>query len=401
MADLSDDELLAELGVSIERKSARARTPREERIIAGFEDITRFREEHGRPPQHGEERDIFERLYAVRLDRLRALADARELLAAHDRHGLLGDCAPVGETDADMLDDEHLLAELGVEPTEGEDITVLRHVASREEKRAAEEIANREPCADFDRFKPLFERVKQELDQGVRETREFQRTAEIKQGEFFIVGGQVAYVADLGDEFVTEYDRKDRRLRVIYDNATESNVLARSLQKALYRDGAGRRITNPSAGPLFGHEADGEDLESGTVYVLRSNSDHPTVAEHRELIHKIGVTGGTVEARIAAAVNDATYLLADVEIVATYKLFNINRAKLEALLHRVFAAARIDLTIADRFGRPVQPREWFLVPLSVIDEAVQRVRDKSIVAYSYDPSTAALVQQMLPDTKQG
>ena len=114
-----------------------------------------------------------------------------------------------------------------------EDITILKHVASREEKRAAEEITNRTPCEDFAKFKPLFDQVKRDLDQGVRMTREFQRTAEIKQGEFFIVGGQIAYVAELGGEFVTEYERKGRRLRVIYDNGTESNVLARSLQKAL------------------------------------------------------------------------------------------------------------------------------------------------------------------------
>jgi Meiotically Up-regulated Gene 113 (MUG113) protein len=199
-------------------------------------------------------------------------------------------------------------------------------------------------------------------------------------------------VAELGEEFQTEYNRKDRRLRVIYDNATESNVLARSLQKALYRDGAGRRITNPSAGPLFGDASDDEDLESGTIYVLRSKSDHPDVAAHRELIHKIGVTGGSVESRIATAATDATYLLADVEIVATYRLFNINRKKLENLLHRVFAAARLDFAIADRFGNPVQPREWFLVPLPVIDEVVKRIRDQSIVGSVYDPAKASLIK---------
>lgn len=389
MADMTDDDMLAELGVSVAAKKARAHTPREERIIAGFEDILKFHEEHGRPPAHGEERDIFERLYAVRLDRLRELPEARELLSEMDAHGLLGTPSPIDAAAVEALDDKDLLAELGVEPDQ-DDITVLRHVPSREEKRAAEEIANREPCVDFDTFKPLFDQVKRDLEQGVRETREFQRTAEIKQGEYFIVGGQVAYVAELGEEFVTQYERTDRRLRVVYDNATESNVLARSLQKALYRDGAGRRITNPEAGPLFGDASDEGDLESGTIYVLRSLSDHPTIAAHRELIHKIGVTGGSVEARIAAAATDATYFLAGVEIVATYTLFNINRVKLEKLFHRVFAAARLDITISDRFGRPVQPREWFLVPLSVIDEAVQRVRDHSITDFEYDPANASL-----------
>lgn len=392
MVELSDDELLAELGVSVEPKKASARTPREERIIAGFEDIQKFREVHGRAPQHGEERDIFERLYAVRLDRLRELPEARELLAVLDVHGLLGEPSSTNEPDFEALDDEALLAELGVaEQADEGDIRVLKHVASREERRAAEEIANRTPCEDFANFKPLFEAVKRDLDQGIRETREFQRTAEIKQGEFFVVGGQLAYVADLGDEFTTEYDRKDRRLRVVYDNATESNVLARSLQKALYRDGAGRRITNPSAGPLFGNEAEGDDLASGTIYVLRSKSDHPDVAAHRDLIHKIGVTGGTVETRIGQASKDATYLLAEVDVVATYKLFNINRTRMEKIFHRLFGAVQLDLTIHDRFGQPVRPREWFLVPLHVIDEAVERIKDGTIIDYSYDPSTASLI----------
>ena len=115
--------------------------------------------------------------------------------------------------------------------------------------------------------------------------------------------------------------------------------------------------------------------------------------EHRELIHKIGVTGGRVETRIAGADKDATYLLADVEVVATYKLHNLNRTRLENIFHRLFGAAQLDLTIEDRFGHPVKPREWFLVPLHVIDEAVERIRDGSITGFAYDPQTARLVSE--------
>ena len=124
---------------------------------------------------------------------------------------------------------------------------------------------------------------------------------------------------------------------------------------------------------------------------MRSHSDHPFVAEHRELIHKIGVTGGKVETRIADAVNDATYLLAAVDVVATYRLTGINRVKLENLIHRFFAAAQLDLTIADRFGKPVKPREWYLLPLAVIDEAVEKISDGSIVQYRYDAQDGRLV----------
>ena len=215
---------------------------------------------------------------------------------------------------------------------------------------------------------------------------------EIQRGTFFIVGGQIAYVAEVGEEFTTKYERRDSRLRVIYDNGTESNVLQRSLQRALHRDAVARLITDPDLGPLFSETWEENDTESGSIYVLRSLSSHPFISEHRELIHKIGVTGGKVESRIANASHDATYLLAEVEVVASYKLAGINRGKLENIFHRIFAPAQLDLTIHDRFGNPVRPREWFLVPLHVIDEAVQRIREGSISEVIYDPKTARLVE---------
>jgi hypothetical protein len=389
MDEMDDRELLEALGVSVEAKKTSARTAQEERVIAGFEDILKFVDEHGRSPQHGEDRDIFERLYAVRLDRLRTLPDCRALLAPLDKHNLLADSAPTQGGFAEESDDA-LLAELGVGRTKEPNITKLTRVKSRDEVRAAEIIANRTLCRDFERFKPLFAGVRADLDASVRETRRFGENAEIKKGEFFILGGQIAYIADMDDQFVADYGRPDRRLRVIYDNGTESDLLLRSLQRALYKDEAGRRITDPNAGPLFGGNAEDGDLESGTIYVLRSKSNNPEISAHRELIHKIGVTGGKVETRIANAALDPTYLLADVEIVASYKLFNINRVRLENIIHRVFAAAQLDLMIEDRFGNPVKPREWFLVPLSAINEAVERIKDQSITKFEYDPRTASL-----------
>lgn len=389
MVDISDDDLLAELGAAPEAKKQSARTPREERIIAGFEDIVRFREEHGRVPQHGESRDIFERLYAVRLDRLREQEDCRSLLRSFDRYGLMAEAATPRDQIED-LDDDALLAELGVEPMGDVDLTELTHVKPRAEVRATEEVANRSICEDFETFKSLFARVQQDLESGVRQTRPFELKAEIQPAAWFVVGGQKAYVAEMGEQFITEHGRTDARLRVIFDNGTESNMLMRSLQRALNKDDAGRRITDPIAGPLFsGQKTDG-DIESGTIYVLRSHSDHPIVVANRDLVHKVGVTNMSVEQRIAGARLQSTYLLADVEIIAEYKLFNINRTKLEHVLHRVLSPARLDLTIKDRFGNPVKPEEWYLVPLYVIDEVVEKVKDGTITGYEYDPAEARL-----------
>lgn len=397
MANFTDDDdaLLAELGVEVEANRTSTRTAEEERVIAGFEDIQRFFETHKRLPRHGEAVDIFERLYAVRLDRIREIESCRSIVEPIDHQKLLGVQPVMSQADIEEMDDDALLAELGIE-AEVAEITTLKHVRSVSEKRAAEEIANRERCEDFDQFKPLFDQVQDELKSGVRTTRPFVKDAgflkaEITAGQFFILGGQTVYVAEVGEPIKAPNGETDARLRAIYSNGTESNILLRSLQRALYKDETGRRITEPTAGPLFADETDEGDLSSGKIYVLRSKSDNPIVAQNRDLIHKIGVTGGSVERRIANAKFDATFLLADVEIVATYELFNINRTKLENLIHRVFGAARLDMEIKDRFGKPVVPREWFLVPLFVIDEAVERIRDGSISRYLYRPDQAALV----------
>lgn len=383
-----DDALLSELGIEIEKKTQALRTPREERIIAGFEDILKFVSEHGRVPQHSEDGDIFERLYAVRLQRLRELPEAAYLLAGLDTGGLLSgnNLVPISED----LDDDALLAALGI-TVEASPISELKHVRSNAERKAAEDIANRKRCEDFETFKPLFEKVQRELDSGERETRPFELKAEIQKGRFFIVEGQKAYVAEMGEQTLTDQGRTDARLRVIFDNGTESNMLMRSLQRALNKDESGRRITESAAGPLFADAPEEGDSTTGTIYVLRSKSDHPMVTENRELVHKIGVTTLDVQKRIAGAQLQPTFLMAPVEVVATYELYNINQTRLENLIHRIFGNAQLNIEIADRFGRPVTPREWFLVPLFVIDEAVQKIKDGTITEFRYDPGKASLV----------
>ena len=383
-----DDALLATLGIEVAHKKQVKRTPREERIIAGFEDIQKFVVDQGRLPRHSESGDIFERLYAVRLDRIRELAEARELLADLDNGNLLAEAAPA--EGAEDLDDDALLAALGVE-VEASPITDLKHVRSATARKAAEEMANRQKCDDFEKFKPLFEKVQRELDSGARETRPFELKAEIQKGRFFIVAGQKAYVADMGETTLTDQGRTDARLRIIFDNGTESNMLMRSLQRALNKDAAGRRITEPFAGPLFSDAVEEGDSTTGTIYVLRSKSGHPLVAANRELVHKIGVTTLSVKKRIAGAQLQPTFLMAQVEVVATYELYNINQTRLENLIHRIFGSAQLDIQIPDRFGRLTSPREWFLVPLFVIDDAVEKIRNGTITNYAYDPKKAELV----------
>lgn len=385
MSERSDLDILSDLGLEPTQKKKVGTTPREARIIAGFEDIQKFVEEHGRAPQHGADRGIFERIYAVRLDRLRAQEEFRSLLASLDRQDLLSDTENgVDDTPrTSVLDDDELLAALGVKPEGSSGLTELKHVRTRAERRSAEDIASRQPAADFNEFEPLFDAVKADITSGARQTLKFERKSEIEPGRFFIVDGLMAYVAHAGDPFTNESGNRDSRLRVVFDNGTESNLLARSLQKALTQDPAGRRITEPDAGPLFNNAVEGAGSDTGTIYVLRSKSDHPVVAENRNVIHKIGVTGGQVEKRFANAEKEPTFLMAGVEVAATFTLIDINRVALENLLHRFFAPGRLDITIRDRFGTPVHPREWFIVPLDVIHEAVELLQNKTLHLHEY------------------
>ena len=382
-----DDALLDELGIEVKPQQRAEYTQKEERIIAGFEDIQRFVEEHGSLPRHGEGRDIFERIYAVRLDRILASEEMKELLKAFDTTGIL---EATREAEPDLredLSDEELLGALGVELDSGPEIAELKHVRPRAEIKAAEEVAQRTRCQDFDaNFKKRFAQVQAEIDQGIRKVERYENNAGIEQGEWFILDGQKVLVDQQGEEFISDYGKKDRRLRVIYSNGTESNILLRSLQRALYKDPNGRRILplEPDNKPLFSDEMVDGDVETGHLYVLRSLSEHPFIKEHRQVIHKIGITRQPIENRIRAAKTDPTFLLAGVEVVASYQLANINVHRLEQLIHSFFSEARMDLSIKAQFGNDVTPKEWFMVPLDVIREAVKLLIDGSLVHHRYD-----------------
>ena len=399
-----DDALLAELGVETEVKQDQTYTAKQERIIAGFEDIQRFHRERESVPQHGESRDIFERLYAVRLDRIRASAECMDLLRPMDADGLLADRVCEQTNEYELNTDDELLEALGVGPSD-DAITTMKHVRSASERNAErnapEEVAQRKTCNDFDDFRLDFEAIQADLESGRQSTELFKTSSrtQIHKDDWFILDGQKAVVADTGEWFTPEHGERDRRLRVIFDNGTESDLLLRSLRRALNKDENSRRIVHlqpeteedfSDVGPLFSNQLDADDCASGAIYVVRSLSENPFVQENRDVLHKIGVTSGDPEKRIAGAKKDPTYLLAGAELVAVYRLANINCKAFESLLHKFLARARIDLSLADRFNGKVQPREWFLVPLPAIEEVVERIKNGSISEFVYDVQSASI-----------
>ena len=327
----------------------------------------------------------------MRLDQLRKNEQALSLLADLDTHGILATDTLIEMAEPD---DDTLLKELGIDPIvqSNDDITKIKHVAPMAHRQAAEEIANREVCRDFDKFEPLFEGVKSDIETGMRKTIKSTTQDDFDLGRFFILKGQMAYIAERGEDIkATGKNIFDARLRVIFDNGTESNLLMRSLQRSFNEPkNNARAISVPDAGPLFGHE---KENQTGTIYVLRSKSNLPEISPIRDAILKIGVTGGSVKTRISNAKNEATYLLGEVEVIDEYTLYNVSRKKLESLIHQIFSNAQLQISIKDRFGKPFTPREWFLVSPEAVAEAVELIKSGKITDYIYDRDSVSFINR--------
>jgi hypothetical protein len=353
-----------------------------------FEELKAFIEQHGREPDI-EAENIHEAKLSARLSKLRATPEALEALAPFDTEGLLGINHPE-EKKTEITIDDVLSSEL---LDDDDDIFDLKHVAvGTKTQTASADMATRKKCMDFDEFKPLFVRIQNQLDDGTLETIGIKGIAEIQKGQAFILAGLIAYVAEMGEKHERRKGHHNARLRVIYSNGMESNLLLRSFGAALYKDKSARTIVPKDSGPLFKRD-EAPLSKTGIVYVLRSKSEEPSIAKHRDYLHKIGVTTSDAKKRVSNAPKDATYLLADVEVVAEFTLYNMNLQATEKLLHLFFSDAQADIQIPDRFGNLVKPKEWFFLPLELIKQAVELIRTENIQSYYYDSDSVKLVKK--------
>ncbi len=352
-----------------------------------FEELKSFIELNGREPDI-EATNIHEAKLAARLSKLRSTSEALEALEPFDTEGLLGTKSSV-EKKTELTIDDVLSSDL---LTDDDDIFNLKHVTvGTKSQTASADMATRKKCMDFDSFKPLFVRIQNELDDGTLETTGIKGIAEIQKGQAFILSGLIAYVAEMGEKHARRKGHHNARMRVVYSNGMESNLLLRSFGAALYKDKSARAIVPKDSGPLFVEE-DSPLYKTGIVYVLRSKSEEPSIAKHREYLHKIGVTTSDVKKRVANAAKDSTYLLADVEVVAKFTLYNMNLHATEKLLHKFFREAQADIQIPDRFGNMVKPKEWFFLPLNVIKEVVNILQNDDIRNFKFNASTISIVR---------
>jgi hypothetical protein len=269
-----------------------------------------------------------------------------------------------------------------------------------DERVSTDFVARRKPCADFENYQPRFKEVQKELKEGNRSIIDF-KLGNLKEGAYYLHNGVLFYLEKIN---ITKNDhyrpdgtrvRTDGRTRCIFENGTESNMLKRSVEKLLYANGNAITEKNETSIEQFDQHFSGitdEDKESGFIYILKSKSDKQEIKDIKHL-YKIGFSTTTVEERIKNAAQEPTYLMADVRIVMTYKCFNMNAHKLELLLHNFFGSSCLNVDVFDAFGNRHTPREWFIAPLDIIEQAVHLIISGEIVKYRYDGESEEILNR--------
>ena len=352
----------------------------DERLIASFTQINQFISENGREPESG--KGIQEHQLYARLNGIRESAEKMDALAGLDEHDLLNvQRKEIGSIE-DIFDDD----DLGILGNEAESIFTLKHISK--ETTMPDYVASRKPCKDFETFEAKFTHCQADLTSGKRKLWPFKNEQQIQKGYFFVLKGVLLYIADVG-EVDKSNGKKNARLRCIFENGTESDMLLRSLAAELYKDG--RRVTEHEDQLLDGFSnITEEDEATGYIYVLRSLSTKPDIQELNNL-YKIGFSTVPVEQRIKNAENEPTYLMAPVHIVEAYQCYNMNPQKLEQLLHTFFGSACLNIDIFDGNGQRHTPREWFIAPLDIIEQTIHFVLNGDIVNYRYDSKLQMII----------
>ncbi|EOQ98541.1 T5orf172 domain protein [Leptospira wolbachii serovar Codice str. CDC] len=372
-------------GILTVKQSSSSSQSEEERLLTSFQEIIAFYEANHREPSPSE--NIQEHQLYTRLKGIRSNPDKCASLAKFDSHGLLQQ-KPL---EINSFDDIFSSDCLGLLNDDSQDIFTFKHVPKDSERASTDFVAKRKPCKNFGEYENLFKNCQRELKENKRKLIPF--TEKILQPkEFYVQNGVLLYLESVQfEKEVQDFKsgsrvRKDGRTRIIFENGTESNMLYRSLYKVLLANGQAVSETDSQMNQEFNqnfNHINEEDKEEGFIYVLKSKSEKPNIRDISNL-YKIGFTRIPIEERIKNAMNEPTYLMADVRIVKVYKCYNLNPQKLENLLHRFFGKVCLNVDVFDLDGQRHTPREWFIAPLDILDQAIHLIITGEIYKYHFD-----------------
>lgn len=375
-----NDPLLADV------TAPRKRATSSDRLIAGFQEILAFYEANGRLPEDTpEEASLFHKWTGLlksekKIERCRPFDDLgilpQPILTAEE---------PEAEYHRELTEEEQLEAILNdpllADIEDGSDLglfDVPEYMRQRlEARKEADYVGKRRPCEDFDKYTDGFKEIQQGLKSGKYKLVKFSEP-NLKVGRYFVEQGIIGYLAAFEQEAKNNLNRVDGRTRVIYENGSEADIKFRTITKNLSVDGYSIMDCSEMSPEDFEEcfTLTDKDVESGTIYVLRSKSSCPEIAAIKDL-YKIGFTVTSIESRIANAKNEPTYLCADVEVVATWKVYNVKSSTFEALIHKLFAPVQLQVTVDGH-----RPKEWFIIPFKVIEEAINAIISGKSIEYN-------------------
>lgn len=352
------------------------------RLVSRFKEINDFIHETGYEPQANSQ-DMREFELHRRLNHIRNNQEYFSKLQNHDEFNLLSKSKAIASIDDIFNDDD-----IGILNDWSDSIFDIKNIPI--EITFPDYVAQRKQCQNFESYEYLFKQCHADLVSEKRRLIRFAKEQQIKEGDFFILKGVMTYVASVGEKEINN-GKTNARLRCIFENGTESDLLLRSLARELYRNG--RRITISDDRLLEDlNSITTNDKETGWIYILRSLSQRPEIQSIDQL-YKIGFSSIPIEERIKNAEQEPTYLMASVSLIASYQCFNKTPQKFESLLHRFFSTACLDINVVDKHGRWHSPREWFVVPLQVINQAIDLLINGDIINCRYDHNQKKIVDK--------
>lgn len=364
----------------------------DERLDASFQEIINFYEKNNREPEQGggiQEHQLFSRLKSIRENPAKI-----EILREHDKYGLLNYEHIQINSLEDVLNDDTL----GLLDDHSEGLFDLKHIQPQDERASADFVARRNSCKDFEKYEFQLKLVQKDLAKGSRRLIQF-KEKNLRAGDFYVHNGVLLFLENVDFEKEVQpfksgsRTRKDGRTRVIFENGTESNMLYRSLYKALLANGKAVTENLETSNEKFIEKFSNitnEDKEAGFIYILKSKSKSHEIKKIQHL-YKIGYSKIEVEERIKNASQEPTYLMADVRLLMVYKCYNLNTQKLEQLLHNFFGKSCLNIDVFDNKGDRHTPREWFIAPLDIIEQAIHLVMSGDIVKYRFDKINEQIV----------
>jgi len=389
LEDIFNDD---DFGILDSKPKASTIKTEDERLVESFQEINAFFEKHQREPKSN---DVAEFKLLSRLKSLRADKNKIGVLKPFDKFNLLGEKEEITSV-KDILNDD----DLGILDTdETLEIFKLKNVPSSKDREETDFVARRKPIKEkeFALYETAFKKVHQELREGKRKLNEFKDVEQnLEQGKYYLLDGLLLFLEKDGikDRQIGDRTRKDGRTTIIFENGTQSNMYYRSLAKALYNNGKIVSDTDSEAeNQLFKNAniVNESDLETGWIYIAKSKSTKPEISSLKDL-YKIGYSTVPVKDRVKNAAKQPTYLMADVQVITSFKCYNLNAQKFEQLIQRFFAKVCLNLDVFDEKGKRYMPREWFIAPLGIIEKVVELIISGEIVNYSYDDEKKVLIK---------